>query len=359
MIRHSIIVSFFIGFIGLSQPILAQSTNNEWIAPQDLEQSILKINSKPLAAKTDKERIESAYAIQDALYEGLQNPASFNYPFDSLKYSTIAIASAKDAPLRIFTFNAILLNGKFIHLGVIQKKEKKKVKTLMMVDTLETVSKDVEDETLTLSQWVGALYYQMVPQKFKGKELFLLMGFDGHNNTSNRSILDVLYFEDGEALFGYPLFRESEEDPSPSNRVVFEYHKSAQMVLRYQPEEKVIVTDELAPAYEKVKGVRAYYIPTGDYLGYSFTGKTWVKKPLGEMNFGQDPKKIDKDKLPLPEDLQNSPTKTGDQEAKPEKSPETKPEKKEAKSSKPEPKPKKKSKSDDDDDDDDDDEDDD
>ena len=276
----------------------------DFLAPVDLEKKILQINLKPLAAPSDSERIKSSYEIQDLLLEGLLNPISFNYPFDSLKYTTIAIANHKDADVRLFTFNAILLNGKFMHFGVIQQRIKKQVRTFILLDTSENLAKDCEDETYTINKWPGALYYQMQPYKYQGKWLFLLMGFDGHNATSNRSILDVLYFEDGEPLFGFPLFRDNEEDPSSSNRVVFEYHKSAQMVLRYQPEEKIIVIDHLGPAYEKVKGNRAYYIPTGDYEGYPLTGKSLIRKPLTTMSFAQEPKAIDPKLLPLPEDLQ-------------------------------------------------------
>ena len=338
----------------------------EFIAPQTLEKNILAINLKPLSATTDAERIKASIEIQDQLLEGLLNPLSFTYPFDSLKYTTIAIASHKDVDCRIFTYNAILLNGKFMHFGVIQRKIKKQMRTFILMDTTENIAKDAEEETYTLAKWPGALYYQMQPYKYDGKNLVLLMGFDGHNNQSNRSFLDVLYFEDGEPLFGYPLFRDGDDDPSASNRVVFEYHKSAQMVLRYQPEDKVIVLDHLGPAYEKVRGNKAYYIPTGDYDGYPLNGKTLVKKTMTLMNFAQDPKPLDPKTLALPEDLTPPTEEPSDkpEEVKPTKEskksePKTsKPEDKKP-ASKPDPKKKEKKKSDDDDDDDDDDEDDD
>jgi len=313
------------------------------VAPQTLEKNILSINLKPLTATTDAERIKASIEIQDQLLEGLLNPLSFIYPFDSLKFTTIAIASHKDADCRIFTYNAILQNGKFMHFGVIQRKVKKQMRTFILMDTSENIAKDAEEETYTLAKWPGALYYQMQPYKYNGKSLILLMAFDGHNNQSNRSFLDVLYFEDGEPLFGYPLFRDGEDDPSASSRVVFEYHKSAQMVLRYQPQDKVIVMDHLAPAYERVRGNKAYYIPTGDYDGFPLNGKTLVKKTMTSMNFGQDPKPLDPKTLALPEDL-NPPTD------EPSEKPEIKKEEPKSDSKKKE----KKKKSDDDDDDDDD-----
>lgn len=355
---------FSLCLIGLFFSVNTCFAQEEIVSPQTLEKNILKINLKPLSASTDAERIKASLDIQDQLLEGLLNPISFNYPFDSLKYSTIAIASQKDADCRIFTYNAILLNGKFMHFGVIQRKIKKQIRTFLLIDTLETIAKDAEDETYTLAKWPGALYYQMQPYKFEGKNLILLFGFDGHNSQSNRSFLDVLYFEDGEPLFGYPLFRDGAEDPSASNRLVFEYHKSAQMVLRYQPEDKVIVLDHLGPAYEKVRGNKAYYIPTGDYDGYPLNGKTLVKKIMTSMNFGQDPKPLDPKLLPLPEDLTPPPAEDEANDAdkksknvKDSKKPISKPSKTEEKKPTPDPKSKekKKSKSDEDDDDDDDD----
>ncbi len=338
----------------------AMLNGQDFIAPADLEKKILQFNLKPLAAPSDSERIKASYEIQDLLLEGLLNPASFNYPFDSLKFSTIPVAQHKDANVRIFSYNAILLNGKFMHFGVIQQRIKKQVRTFLLLDTSENLAKDCEDETYTINKWPGALYYQLQPYKFQGKVLYLLMGFDGHNASSNRSILDVLYFEDGEPLFGYPLFRDNAEDPSSSNRVVFEYHKSAQMVLRYQPEEKIIVLDHLGPAYDKVKGNKAYYIPTGDYEGYPLTGKSLIRKPLTTMSFAQEPKPLDPRLLPLPEDLQPNETDNSKKDnsnvlesekgkSQTEKKPAPKPEKK---------KPSKESDDDEDDDDDDDDDDD-
>jgi len=271
----------------------------------DMEKEILEIKYQPLLAKTDKERIDAGFRIQDLLLEGLKSPASFVYPFDSLKYSTIAIAGDESSPLRLFTYNAILSTGKFVHFGVIQYKVKKNIVTYSLLDTSENLPKNADEEALPSEQWIGALYYQIKPFKFNKKQLYLVFGFDGHNLSSNRSILDVLYFEENEPVFGFPLFRSGDEDPTPENRVIFEYHKSAKMVLRYQPEVDMIILDHLEPAYERVKGNYSYYIPTGDYEGYAKEGKTWVKKQVNEMPFAEDPKKIDVKKLPKPgpEDL--------------------------------------------------------
>ncbi len=295
-----------LGLISLiSLPLYSQ----ESLGHLEMEKEILDLKYLPLLAKTDSERISAGFKIQDLLMEGLKSEASFQYPFDSLKYSTIAIASDDKTPLRIFTYNAILSTGKFVHFGVIQYKQKKSITTFSLLDSSENLPKNADEEAMPSEQWIGALYYQIKPFKFNKKQLYLVFGFDGHNLSSNRSILDVLYFEENEPVFGFPLFRSGDEDPTPENRVIFEYHKSAKMVLRYQPEVDMIILDHLEPAYERVKGNYSYYIPTGDYEGYAKEGKTWVKKQVNEMPFAEDPKKIDVKKLPKPtaEELKMNP----------------------------------------------------
>lgn len=292
------ILSSILFFGGCFNATFAQLT------PKELEKRILEINQTPISQSPDKEKIAAAEEIVELLMEGLTHKESFDYPFDSLRYSTIPVITAPKAPVRIFTFNAILENGKFQHYGVLQWKTKGGIKTYALLDTAENLPKEPTAESLSTSQWIGALYYQMIPYKRNKKDIYILCGFDGHNINSNRSILETLYFEDGEPLFGIEMFRDGEEDPTPEPRVIFEYHKSAKMTLRYQPEVNYIVLDELAPAYEKVKGNPWYNIPTGDYFAYHPEKFSWILKPVtDEMPFA-DPRSIDADRRPaeLPKD---------------------------------------------------------
>jgi len=295
--RNSFLLAFLI-FGGCFKAAYSQLT------PKELEKRILEINQTPISQSPDNEKIAAAEEMVELLMEGLTHKESFNYPFDSLKYSTVPIATYPKSPVRIFTFNAILENGKFQHYGVIQWKAKGGLKTFALIDTAEKLPQEPTAEAMPTSQWIGALYYQMIPFKRNKKDIFILCGFDGHNLNSNRSILETLYFEDGEPLFGTEMFRDGEEDPTPEPRVIFEYHKSAKMTLRYQEEVNYIVLDELAPAYEKVKGNPWYNIPTGDYFAYHPEKFSWVLKPVtDEMPFA-DPRKIDADRRPaeLPKD---------------------------------------------------------
>ena len=265
--------------LALASPTLLLA--QEHISPLECEETILEINDIPLRQDTtDAAKINTAQFIQQTLLEALQNPESWDYPFEKLKYSTIPIAAHPKADVRIFSFNVILSNGIFHQYAVIQRKKKKTLLTYALIDTAQKLPERYQESGLGADQWIGCIYYQLQPFKFGKTQTYMLFGFDGHNKDSNRSILDVLYFEDNEPLFGYELFRSSEEDPTPEPREIFEYHKSAKLTLRYQEEGQHIVMEDLVPSSPQFKGNPFYYIPSGDYHAYFQEGKTWVKKVL-------------------------------------------------------------------------------
>lgn len=250
--------------------------------PQEIEDEILSINQIPLRKDTtDEAKVKTAKYMQDLLLQVLEQPESWEYTFEALKYSTIAIADHPKANVRLFTFNVIFNDGRFSHYGVLQrKKRKRKMEVFPLWDSAQALPSNYLEAGLSNENWIGALYYQLIPFKHNRKQVYMIMGFDGHNVHSNRSILDALYFEDGEPLWGYELYRSSEEDPTPEAREIFEYHKSTQLLLRYQEEGKHIVVENLVPSQPKYKGDPYYYIPSGDYYAYFQEGKTWVKRLL-------------------------------------------------------------------------------
>lgn len=200
-----------------------------------------------ISATTDSAKISVATQLQEKLLGILANPASFEYEFANLRMSTVAVASHPKSSVRLFTYNIILKNGVFHHYGVIQRKTKAGIALYTLHDTAQNLPKDAKETTLENSQWIGGLYYQIFPHKVKKKEYFVVMQFDGHNINSNRSIIDVLSFEkDEEAtepnvykpIWGAPLFRDGLEDPSEDYRVIFEYHKSSRILMRYEEEKR-------------------------------------------------------------------------------------------------------------------------
>ncbi len=252
------------------------------------EDDLIQIAPFVISSSTDSAKLASAEILQAKLLEVLANPASFDYDFANLRMTTVAIASHPKANVRLFTFNIILKNGVFQQYGVIQRKSKAGISLFALNDTAQNLPKDYLETTVENPEWIGGLYYQLIPHKIKRKQYYVVMAFDGHNLNSNRSIIDVLSFENDIPVWGAPIFRDGIEDPSEEMRVVFEYHKSSRILMRYEAEQKTIVFDEVGPPFPAAQGNPYYYIPTGDYSGYKPSKKgIFTKEALEVTDFGQ------------------------------------------------------------------------
>lgn len=274
--------------------------------PEQTQRSILALEGAWLWAETDSARLAAARQAQSFLMEGLTDKAAWDFDFDSLRTSTIAIASHPKAPFRVFTWNAVLLDKRFVHYGVLQFKKGNELINFPLFDSAQALPEAWDDSELSPIEWIGALYYQLVPLS---KSDCMVLGFDGHNINSNRSIVDVIHFETSEngtdLTFGKPLFRESLEDPSRATRMVFEYHKSARMLLRFEESEQWLVVDNLGSPIEGGNSNPYLQFPTGDYSAYKEQkGGSWVRFDLETLRFVKD-KEVENDpenlELPQPE----------------------------------------------------------
>jgi hypothetical protein len=67
------------------------------------------------------------------------------------------------------------------------------------------------------------------------------LGWKGNTVKSTKKVIEVLSFnKDDKAVLGMPVF---DGNGKTRNRVVFEYTRQASMLLRYVPEQNLIVFD--------------------------------------------------------------------------------------------------------------------
>ncbi|PHX91663.1 MAG: hypothetical protein CK532_07040 [Flavobacteriales bacterium] len=275
--------------MGSDMILVAQSKQ---LALQSLvyaENSMLQISPLIISGESDSIKLAAAESLQKQLFANLATRNSFDYSFERLRISTVAIAKHPKANTRIFSFNVILKNGIFYQYGIVQRLGKnKEIQRFLLRDTAQDLPTDCLDISLIHPDWIGGLYYQLIPHTVNHKEYFIVLAFDGHNQNSNRSIIDVLYFENNEMHWGAPLFREGIEDPSEAMRVVFEYHKSARILMRWEENKKIIVFDEIGPSYPDAKNNPFLYVPTGDYSAYRASKHgVFTKETLDITDFGQ------------------------------------------------------------------------
>lgn len=246
----SSIIFIFLFFSGKAQettiPVLAEKENE-----------LMQAFNRLATAKKDTDKRASNALIKKLFNECLTKQESFDYQFSKLKY--VGILKSQDEKLRIYTWNVPLENGEYEYFGFLQYKISKK--EFKLIELYDKSSKIISPEQAALDSknWFGALYYQIVDVETKRRTYYTLLGWDGNDLFSNKKLVDVLYFTNsGTAKFGYPLFVRNRRT---AKRILFEYSKTASMVLRYEPKLEAIVFDRLVPTKPTFTGNFKFYVP--------------------------------------------------------------------------------------------------
>ncbi len=276
--------------LGTAHEVLQARDTTGFFAFQQQEQRLSALSRQFIAGKTDAVRRASALKVYEDLGNVLAAPNSWNYPFDTLRQAAVSVLTAKDGLCRLFTWNLILKDGKHLYFGYVQYKIRKEWKLEALLDTVRTKIPDLEYAETDASRWPGALYYTLEPFRFKKKNYYLLLGYDGADARTNRKILDVLNLNQGDGvLFGLPVFRRKEGDFEPKLRWVAEAAEQAVISFRYEPARNIIVLSELAKAFENSPDDPSFMVPSGDYHYFARDNKGyWVFHPLlTDFDFGK------------------------------------------------------------------------
>ena len=226
--------------------------------------------------KTDEEKLKLNDTIQKIFKNMLQLDNSIDYPFDSLKH--IGKLQSKDKKVRIITWNLKFSDGTFKYYGFVQYNNLKKDKiiTYPLTDKSDSIS-EPENVVLSYYNWFGALHYQMYEYTEKGKNYYILLGWDGNNYYTNKKIIEILSFNNnGKPVFGKSVFKT---DGKLRKRVIFEHSIKTTMSCKYNEAADAIVFDHLSPQKKSQTGEYQFYGPDGSYDGFQLTKGKWLYIP--------------------------------------------------------------------------------
>lgn len=250
-----------------------------------IQKTAVLINS----GETDSIRKAATASLSACLDSMLHLEASYTFRFDSLRTKVVSVQEPADKVFRIYTYNTVLKNGDFKNFGFVQYWYKRELVVVPLMDTSKKWNKELLDIDLDPTEWVGALYYKVIPFKKKKQKMYLLLGFDGSTIHSNKKVMDVITFNKGEIRFGAPVFKSSDQDPSAEYRVTYEFHQESSMVLTYEKERNIIVADKLGPSFPEANNNFYFYIPTGDYDYYIIDKNgNWVRNDFVQFNVGSE-----------------------------------------------------------------------
>jgi hypothetical protein len=283
----------FICLLYISLPGFLNAQNRTSPTPtlRAYEDSLIKVSHTAINNENDVERKNANYSFIRTLVNALKLSNSFAYNFDSLK--TISILKSPDNKFRIFSWFVMNEDGSYRFYGAIQMNTPNLV--LHPLEDYSPLMKSPEDSVTDNHKWYGAEYYKIIPVS-GNNPYYLLLGWKGNNVKSTKKVIEVLSFKNGKPAFGMPVLQSKNKT---RNRAVFEYNRQASMLLRYVPEQNLIVFDHLAPPDERMKNQTDMYGPDLSYDGYKLINGKWQLKenldmrnvPSAEDVDIEDPKK--------------------------------------------------------------------
>ncbi|HWR31948.1 MAG TPA: hypothetical protein VN451_00365 [Chitinophagaceae bacterium] len=256
-----------------------------------LSQKITNADMKKLRAKEDTLKEYAMYLNTDSLTEdrmisdsiftrtlvrALQIKNSFFYPFDSVL--GVSKLYAPDTSFRIITWTISFDDYYSRQKGAIQLRTADGSLKLFPLRDVSEFTAAALDSVRTKSNWIGAVYYNMIKTQHKGKSYYTLFGFDNYTAMSSMKWIEVLSFnEKSEPVFGGPFFTY-EKDSIPKKaqyRFNIEFKKNARVLVNYIDELQMILVDHLISETDQPE-LAWTYVPDGDQEGFKWENGKWV-----------------------------------------------------------------------------------
>lgn len=265
---------FLISFI-IGNNSFAQIGHPEMKALQKKEDSLKTLSLQIIQGRTDAERFAADSQFTKIFVRALKIKNSFYYPFDSLL--TISKLEPDDSSFRIFTWQMVVNDNVTRQHGAIQMKTADgSLKLFPLIDKSD-VTKNVEDTIGNNFGWMGAVYYKIIEKHAFSNNFYTLLGYDENNINSNKKVIEILTFKDGQPIFGgsYFSFQDNSIIKESRARYIMEYKKNASPRLTYDPDQDMIIYEHLIS--ESGEPQKKYtYIPDGDYEGLKWIDGKWV-----------------------------------------------------------------------------------
>lgn len=257
---------------------------------QASSQVISSADRKILSVKEDSLQQIARFMILDSLEVGrllaykdfvpvllsaLKVKNSFYYPFDSVL--GISKLYAPDSSFRIITWYIEIDDYRGYQKGLIQHNTKDgSLKLNILFDNSEWAD-NKHSKICRDTNWIGAVYYNMIKTQHQGKNYYTLFGIDREGLRSQKKWIDVLSFDERKnPVFGGGFsFKEDSIIKPTQSRFSIEYKKEARTFVNYEPELKLILFDHLISETEE-PDFPWTFVPDGDYEGFKWQNGQWV-----------------------------------------------------------------------------------
>lgn len=225
---------------------------------------------------------EIVFSLSDSLKTRIelliQNSSTFDNYFAD--YQGLSTLISSDDKLKIVTWNVEDIDGDHYLYGVVGVKNENNVRAFSLEDRSGEIPTP-EYAVLKPGKWFGAVYYEIITEKFKGGVYYTLLGYNGNDAFSRIRVVDVVTLSSsGRPRFGALIF---DDHGRTKRRLIYEYSNRANMMLRYEERGDRIVMDHLAPLEPMYEGDRSYYGPDFSYDVLELKKGRWVLEKNVEL----------------------------------------------------------------------------
>ncbi|HOU68988.1 MAG TPA: hypothetical protein PKW49_10525 [Paludibacteraceae bacterium] len=246
-----IYISFLLIFITQAMGQENISTNREAVIAQLFDS--IQSTDNDSAKHIFSQKIETLFA------EELQEPGSFDHPFESLRY--IGKVTSDDNKVRVYTWNYPLSDKTYGYGGFIQYRLSSKKQVVTPLQTPKQAYLPPTNKRIANTEWYGALYYKAIHVR-KG-DYYVLLGWAGKDMASDFKLVESMEFDNkGKAKFGKLAFKGKRQTV---HRYILEYSAEAKVSLSYDEKNKRIAFDHLVPTEPIYENIFSYYGPDFTY----------------------------------------------------------------------------------------------
>ncbi|WP_460567383.1 hypothetical protein [Flaviaesturariibacter terrae] len=221
-------------------------------------------------------RLRSDSQFVKTLIRGLQVKHSFLFPFDEVM--GVSKLYAPDSSFRIFTWQVTIPTVQARKRGAIQMRTADGSLRLIPLRDVTEFTEFAEDSVRDRTNWIGAVYYNLIKTTWAGKPYYTLFGIDDRGFSVKRKWIEVLTFDEaGQPRFGGDYFDFSQDTVArrQHNRFEIAYKREANVAANWDEDQKLILFDHLVSETGQTD-LPYTMVPDGDSEGFKWEKGKWV-----------------------------------------------------------------------------------
>lgn len=222
---------------------------------------------------SDEQKLSVNKQLQDSLFALISRDEKVLgrlYP----EFPNLGRVISDDGKLCIYSWGFSLSDKTYHYGSIVQSKKRKSVKTtLLKMKNRAYIPR--EDVRISYDNWYGSLYYSLIHVKFKRDEYYTLLGWSANAPDTHFKVLEAARLDSkGRLVFGKMAFKQ--KGKPARYRYLLQYDANGKIAVNYDPAQRAIIFDHLAPESTMFTDIYSYYGPDFTYDAFEIVDGKWI-----------------------------------------------------------------------------------